>query len=71
MPLAHSLHAEPISYNRCTSIPYRPRPPGGDRYVFETMWFADTIPTNTSQLPKNDVFKILNIDQLMVDDIGF
>lgn len=41
---------------------------GGDRDVFQTFYVTNTIPTTTDRLPKDDVFKVLDITpQVLVD----
>ncbi|CAM9295406.1 unnamed protein product [Phaeothamnion confervicola] len=42
---------------------------GGDRCVFERFWLTNSIPTTTSNLPKDDVYEVLDLSDKIVDDI--
>ncbi|KAJ1454777.1 phosphoribosyltransferase-like protein [Pelagophyceae sp. CCMP2097] len=42
---------------------------GGDRDVFESFYVTDSIPTTTSKLPKNDVFKVIPIMPQILHDL--
>jgi hypothetical protein len=33
------------------------------------MYFADSIPTNTAELPTDDVFTVLDMDELIIADL--
>jgi ribose-phosphate pyrophosphokinase len=42
---------------------------GGDRCVFDTFWLTNSIPTTTDKLPVNDVYKVLDISEKIVEDL--
>ena len=42
---------------------------GGDRAVFSKFWLTDSIPTVTQELPDDDVFEVLTLLPLLVEDV--
>eukprot|EP01084_Bolivina_argentea_P107352 191934_1 len=45
---------------------------GGDHCVFHHFWLTNSIPTTTTQLPKDDVYEVLDISTKIVEDLdGF
>jgi len=42
---------------------------GGDRDVFETFYTTNSIPTTTDKLPHNDVFNVLDITPIVLQDL--
>lgn len=44
---------------------------GGDRAVFDTFTVTNSIPTTTDKLPKDDVFKVLDLTERICEDLGF
>jgi len=42
---------------------------GGDRDVFDIFYTTNSIPTTTNNLPKDDVFKVLDLTPLVIRDL--
>ena len=41
----------------------------GDRNVFERFWVTNSIPTTTSKLPEDDVFRVIDIAPQIIHDL--
>uniref|UniRef100_A0A6U6F7J0 Phosphoribosyltransferase domain-containing protein n=2 Tax=Odontella aurita TaxID=265563 RepID=A0A6U6F7J0_9STRA len=44
---------------------------GGDRACFNKFWVTNSIPTTTNQLPLDDVFEVLDLMDLLVNDLDY
>ena len=42
---------------------------GGDRNVFDNFWVTNSIPTTTGELPKDDVFRVIDIAPQVIHDL--